>query len=178
MNSVTVISSIVKSGVRFVKFLRFGKKDVQQMRQIGPYGTDANPIEGTVAIYSPTTEKGKAVIIGCVNKNQKSEPGEHRIFSTDDDGVEQIALHLKNNGTAEFGGDSDFMVRFSEMESAFNELKADFNSLVVSYNSHIHITTATVGPTAVPGVIAPTPSSGSQSTADISGAKIEEIKTS
>ena len=66
------------------------------------------------------------------------------------------------------------MVRFSELETGFNELKDDFNNFISTvYNTHIH-----------PGVLSggastsPTPSTGSSSSADISAAKIDEIKTS
>ena len=77
----------------------------------------------------------------------------------------------------EIGGDTDFMVRFSELETAYNQLKDDHDALVSTFNAHIHITTATVGATPIPGVIAPTTTMEVPSTGDISGAKIDEIKT-
>lgn len=176
MNVGKVISTSVKDGFRFVKMLIFGRDDVQDVHEVSPYGTDANPIKDITAIYAKTGSRGETICIGYVNKNRLSDVGEHRIFSTDSDGEVQMFLHLKNDGTAEFGGDADFMVRYNELETAFDELKSDFNDLVNSYNSHIHTTTATVG-TGPVGVIAPTTSTGSKSTADITPAKIEEIKT-
>jgi len=86
---------------------------------------------------------------------------------------------FKNNDTVwEINGNADFAVRFGALETAYNQLKSDFDTFVTTYNSHIHITTATVGPTAVPGVISPTVSTGSPSTGDISGAKVDNIKVS
>ena len=124
----------------------------------------------------PTSEIGNEVIIGYIHKSQISEPGEIRIFSTDDNGDDQISLHLKKDGTAEFGGDSDFMVRYSALETAFNELKSDFNSLVAKHNTHVHpFVGLAVG---VPGFTTPTTTTETPSIADISGAKIDEIKTS
>lgn len=170
MNVVKTISTKIINTVRFIKFLRMGKSDVRECRQIGPYGTDSNPIKDMVAIYSPTQEDGKNVILGYVNKNQIAAEGEHRIFSTDSDGVVQMFLHLKNDGTAEFGGDADFMVRYNELETAFNELKSDFNTLVNTFNAHIH-------PSPAGGSTGTTPTAGSSSAADITPAKIKQIKT-
>ena len=74
----------------------------------------------------------------------------------------------------EMDGNADFMVRFSELETGFNQLKSDFNSFVNTiYNVHVH-----PGVTAGAASTAPSPSTGSPSSADISGAKIDEIKTS
>jgi len=175
MNLVKIISAELDSlKSRVVKFLRLGLNDVQTSVQINPYGVDANPIADMIALYSPTEEKGKTVIIGYINVNQIAAPGEHRIFSTDADGNVVMALHLKNDGTAEFGGNNDFMVRYSALETAFNELKADHNSLASKWSTFAAAYVA--GGPSVQG-LPPTASSEAASTADISGAKIDEIKT-
>jgi hypothetical protein len=62
-------------------------------------------------------------------------------------------------------GDTDFAVRYSELESAFNQLKQDLNAFILVYNTHSH--SAFGGPPSATGL---------DSAADISGAKIEEIK--
>ena len=152
-----------------------GKSDVQECRQVAPYGSDSNPVKDMVAIYAPTGEDGKNVILGYVNKDQIADVGENRQFSTDENGDLSFYLHLKNDGTAEFGGNTRTMVRYQELESAFNQLKSDFNTLVTAYNSHTHPYVG-LAP-AAPGNTTPTTSSGSTSSADISGAEITEIKT-
>jgi hypothetical protein len=178
MNLTKVISTRYDSlNRRIVKFLRFGRSDVQECQQAAPFGIDSNPVKDMIAVYSPTAEDGKNVIIGYLNPNQLAEVGETRLFSTDSDGNLQFYVHLKNDGTSEIGGDTDNMVRYSELESAFNQLRDDLNDLISAYNSHIHTTTATIGASTTPGVIAPTTSTGTPSTADVSGAKIDEIKT-
>lgn len=160
INVTKVISNSIKSATRFVKFLRMGKSDVQECRQVAPYGDDSSPIKGMAAIYAKTGEVGKPVIIGYVNKNQIADVGEKRIFSTDADGNVQMFLHLKNDGTAEFGGDADFMVRYNELKIGFDQLQKEFNAHTHTGNSG--------SPTTAPLV---------PSTADISAAKITEIKT-
>jgi len=175
LQATKVISTAIKEGKRLIKILRFGRDDVQDIRESMPFGFDGNPTKDLVALYGSTTEKGKPVIIGYINKNQIADIGESRMYSTNADGAEQFYLHLKNDGTAEFGGDADFMVRFNELKSGFDQLKSDFNSHVTTYNTHVHpFVGLAVG---VPGSTTPTASTGTPSTASIDSSKIEEIKT-
>lgn len=173
INLVKIISTEFDNlSRRVVKLLRLGRSDVQTSLEAGPYGVDSNPIKNMVALYIKTGEKGKTVIIGYINKNQQAAPGEHRIYSTDTAGVEKAYAWLRADGTIEINGDDDNMVRYSELKTAFDELKSDFNALVTKYNAHVH-----PGVTAGGASTAPTTSSGSSSTADMSGAKIDEVKT-
>lgn len=73
--------------------------DNRSTRQAAPYGVDSNPIAGMVAVYSETTEKGKPVIIGYLNKNQISQPGETRFFATDNNGVVLGSVYFKGDGS-------------------------------------------------------------------------------
>lgn len=175
INLVRIINTSVDNlGRRVAKFFRLGKI-VETATQAAPYGVDAQPIEDCIAVYAQSGIKGKTVIIGYINKNAIADVGEHRIFSTDADGAVQFYIHLKNDGTCDIGGDADNMVRFSELETAFNQLKDDHDTLVTAFNAHMHPTAATGAPsppTPVPNQIPAVPS-----TADISGAKIDEIKT-
>lgn len=81
----------------------------------------------------------------------------------------------------EIGGSTDFMVRYSALETAYNQLKDDHDDTVQKLNAIINVLQTWV----------PVPSDGgaalkaaaaalmtaSASTGDISGAKIDEIKT-
>ncbi len=163
MNLATIISTEINNlSQRVSKFLRFGLNDVQTAIQTAPYGVDSNPIKGMIAVYGATSEKGKPVIIGYINKNQLADVGETRIFSTDENGVLQTFIWLQNDGIMEIGGDVDNMVRFSELKSGFDELKSDFNAFL----THVH------GAAGTP----PTPPA-TPSTASIDDSKINEIKT-
>ena len=93
-------------------------------------------------------------------------------------------IKIKKDGTVEMLGDADNMVRYSKLETAFNQLKQDFDTLVSTFNAHIHtpVIVGVSGGSGAPavGVPGPTPTTAttvSPSTADITGAKIEEIKT-
>lgn len=176
---ITVVKLISNSydsiGRLLSKFQRMGKNDIQEVVTVGPFGTDSRAVKDMVAIHAQTGVSGESVVIGFINKNCIAAIGENRIFSTDSDGVLSTYIHLKNDQTMEIGGNTDFMVRYSELESAFNELKSDHNDLVTAFNSHMHATAAT-GPPSIPTPI-PTSIPATPSTADITGAKIEEIKT-
>lgn len=173
MNFVKVDSFSIDSVMRrVVKFLRLGKSDTQTSFEVGPFGVDGAPLKDWIAVYAPTGEKGKTVIIGYINKNQKAAAGEVRLYSVDSEGEEKFYTWLKANGTMELGGTDDNAVRYSKLEEAFNELKTDFNTLVNTYNGHTH-----TGVTPGPGSTGTTPAAGTTSNADITPAKIDEIKT-
>jgi len=174
LQATKVISTAIKEGKRLIKILRFGRDDVQDIRESMPFGFDGNPTKDLVALYGSTTEKGKPVIIGYINKNQIADIGESRMYSTNADGAEQFYLHLKNDGTAEFGGNADFLARFNELKSGFDELKSDFNSHIVDWNAFA--TAYAPGSPTTLGTPA-TATTSSSSSASIDSAKIEEIKT-
>ena len=149
-----------KQDKRDVKVNVMGKNDTRTAFQASPFGIDSNPAseDDLVAVYADTTEDGQSVLLGYLLKGLAAEKGEVRLYSTDEDGAEQpkAYIHLKNDETLEIGGNSDNMVRFSALQTAFNQLKTEFNA-------HVHSSNGT--PPVTP------------STADISGAKIDEIKT-
>jgi hypothetical protein len=176
MNALVKILSTESGplGSLIVKFLRYGSNDVQTSISAQPFGTDSNPVKDMIAVYAPTSEMGKTVIIGYLNPDAIAEVGGHRIYSTDESGAVKGTIYLRANGDAEINGDTDNMVRFTKLQEAFDALKSDHNSLVTAFNTHLH-PTAAVGPPSPP-----TPGAGipaQQSTADISGAKIDNVKT-
>lgn len=177
MNLVKIISTELENfgnnlKRRIIKLLRYGTSDFQTTFEAAPYGLDSNPIKDTVGVYADTGDKGSAVIIGYLNKKQLADVGEFRTYSTDKEGNLKFYTWIKNNGTMELGGNTKNLARFQELEQAFNQLKDDFNKLVQAYNSHKHI-----GVTAGNSVSGITQQIATQSQADISGAKIDEIKT-
>jgi hypothetical protein len=96
-------------------------------------------------------------------KDAVAEVGSIRLYS--DNGY----VHLRANGNLELLGDSKHMVRYEELETAYNSVKTTLNELITKYNTHTHpIPTGSSGTTPA----TQTPNSG-----DITGAKINEIKT-
>lgn len=167
------ISTLIKSGIRYLTLRAYGKTDARTAPEAAPYGVDSNPVAGLQAIYIKSTIDGKAACIGYINTQQLSEVGEMRLFSTDDEGTLQTYLWLKANGDILMGGDTNFAVMFNELKTEFNKLKTDYNNLVTSYNGHTHILTLSAGT----GTAAPTVSSGASNTSNIDNAKNPKIKT-
>ena len=56
------------------------------------------------------------------------------------------------------GGAVDFVALAAKVEAEIAALRNTVNSLVTAHNNHVHITTATIGASTVPGVISPTAS--------------------
>lgn len=122
----------------------------------------ANGIPGSVKLKAATDfnlESGNEVIL-------KS------ILSTD---LQSAIVKLTGSTNVQLNGNTNFAVKYTELKSAFDTLKTDFNNLVTAYNSHIHITTATIGAGATPGVISPTATIGTSSTADMSASKNSKV---
>lgn len=172
MNLVTVISSSIDNTKRrIIKFLRYGKNDVQTSFETSPFGFDSAPIEDLIAVYAETGEKGKTVIVGYINKKQLAAPGETRLYSVDSDGSLKFYLWLKKDGFIEIGGDSNYAVKFNELKEEFNKLKDSFNNLLAEYKTHIHSGGTLSGSTG------PTVSTQTPNLSNIDLAKNEKIKT-
>lgn len=154
----------IKNFIRSLKVLQFGVKTAVSA---APFGDDSAALKDMIAIFADTSNNAEPVIIGYINKNQLAEPGEKRIFSLKEDGNLSAWVWLKNDETIEFFGNQKNMVRYQELETAFNELNDKFNALVTKYNAHSHAANGS----------APPSSPADASTADITPAKIENIKT-
>ena len=177
MKLARTISTFFEDGFRAIK-TKYGKSNVETSKSSNPFGFDANPPKGLIAVLAETMSNEDPIVIGYLNASALDSLGigDSIVYSTDSNGANKATITLRNDGTIEMLGTGDFMVRFSELETAYNQLKDDHDGLVSAFNQHVH-PTAAVGspspPTAIPSVIPATPSTG-----DISGAKIEEIKTS
>ncbi len=155
----TISTRVTELGQRLQKFLGLGLKDVQEVPVAAPFGIDSNAVKDMIAVYSPTMVKGEAVIIGYINKNALAEVGGLRLFSTNAQGTEQFYVYLRNTNNLELGGTNRHLTRFEELEIAFNTLKNEFN---------LHTHTGNLGAPTSPPIV--------PSVADISGAKIDNIK--
>ena len=174
ITSKTISQSIV-GGLRRLKILVFGNSDVRESSECVPFGIDSGVPSGFKAIYAYTANRSAPVVVGYIWTNAIAAPGETRLYSTsgnDSDTAAQIELWLRTDGTMEIGGHVNHMTQYEGLATAFNQLKSDFNSLVTTFNSHTH-----PGVQTGPGTTAPTASSGLSSSADITPAKLTNIKT-
>lgn len=163
MESVKVNgSSLGKRAIRLIKFLRY--KFTQETIEVGPFGIDSAPLKNQIGIYAETSKNGRPVIIGYINENQKAGTGEIRLFSKDSNGEEQTFLWLKNDGTIQIAGNTDNAVRYSPLNAGLQSLKNEIN---------VELTKIQVAITGLGGAYTKVDTS-----VDISGSKIDEVKTS
>jgi len=141
-----------------------GKSDTRTAIEANPHGIDSNPVKGMVAIYAKTEMDGNEYIIGYLNKECLAEPGETRIFSTDENGTLKAYSWHKADGNIEFNGDADNLVRYAA-------LNTDLQNQVNAINAELaKISTALNG--IIPGIYPMQPI-----TLDISSAKIDDLKS-
>lgn len=163
---VNIISSIKEAKNRLtLKYQRLGKDDVQESFCASPHGIDSNPPKKKVAVYCKTGDMSSQVLLGYIDENSKSLPGELRIYSTDENGSEKNYIYLKQNGDIEIGGDDDNMVRYSalntSLQSQVNSINTELNKIAIAING------------IVPGAYVPIPIS-----LNLTSARIDQIKTS
>ena len=144
----------------------------------GPVGDDSFPLLTDIPFIVPAPGTGRFVVLGYldpVNESQALE-GERRFIARDSSGAPVSFVWLRNDGSLELNGAEDYAVAYTDLKDAFDTLRGDLNALVQAYNTHIHTTTATIGSSGTPGVISPTASLGTESTADMSPAQVQTVK--
>lgn len=159
------------TNVRILSVQLTDTDDVQTVEYYDDGGRDYRPPDGAEVVILDVSSSHRIAVavddllVPAVGK------GEMELYSTDTAGTAKAAtVYLRNDGTIEILDSTDFAVRYSELKAGFDKLKADFNDFVTTvYNAHTH-TSPAGGSTGVPAAL------GGASTADISGAKIDEIK--
>jgi ribosomal protein S11 len=158
----------------FVKLLVGGKSDVRTAPQSLPFGIDSKPIEGQIGVYIRAEDRSKSAVLGYIRESDITTAGETRIYATDSEGVTVFDVILKANGTCELGGNTDNLVRYSDLKTNYDKTKAVVDAILQAINVPVN----------EPGNGAPSAfqaamlaATTGKTTGDISGAKITEIKT-
>ncbi len=144
-------------------------------------GTDGE-LYGTHGVVSRASKKTRGVkirigklsiIVGAYTYGVEppDNEGALKLYATDADGNEKGSHLLDNDGTHVINNGEDWAVRYSKLEEAFNELKGQHNKLQAAFDLHTHGGVETGGGSTA----APAPS-GAESTADITPAKIVEVR--
>ena len=133
--------------------------DVQTVEFKSHAGDDTRPPNGSNVLVVSAGEAWKIAVASDDDVVPSMAVGEKKLYSTSGGSI-QAFINLKSDGTIEINGNTDFAVRFTALETAFNQLKSD-------YNSHTHVSVTSVGTPTIPVP---------QSTADMSGAKVDGVK--
>ena len=144
--------------------------DVHTVEYMSPPGEDSNPPDGAKVLIIDVGRAYKIAIAADDNISPSMAEGEKKLYSISGGAIASF-INFLTSGIVEINGNNDFAVRYNELETGFNQLKTDFNNLVTTYNAHSHATAPT-------GPVSPPSAAGSSSLADISAAKVKEVKLS
>jgi hypothetical protein len=154
-------NEIRKNVFRYIK-TKFSN-DSHTSAQVAPFGDDSCPVKGMKGVESATDDLGQNVVLGYFNRKSLAKEGEKRHYSLKEDGTESFYTWLKNDGTAEFGGENDHLVRYFKLDDALQAFKIKINTEL----EKIRLALSSLG-----SVYAKT-----DTTIDISASQIVEIKT-
>jgi phage gp45-like len=141
--------------------------DIHTVEYMSPPGEDSNPPNGTKVLIVDVGRAYKVAIAADDNISPSMAEGEKKLYSISS-GTIAAFINFLQSGIVEINGNNDFAVRFNELETGFNQFRTDFNNFVTIFNAHTQVVSGGVAQIpAVPGV---------QTTADISAAKVNEVK--
>jgi len=122
------LSRVKEATSEFIKVLRYGKSDVQTIEPVLPSGVDSKPLKDDLSVHSKTNDRSDPICLGYIWKSELTQPGEIRIFARGTDGSEKLFLYLKNDGTCEFGGNADNLIRYKKLDDELQSFKTKINT--------------------------------------------------
>lgn len=150
-----------------------GSAEKSETAQVyGMHGFIGNPASGTKGIRIRIGSID--IIIAALNYGVSlpAQPGESKLYSTDDAGNEKAAVNMKNDGSIEINGSADNAVSFADLELALNNFKSSIDTSIASaITGHTHS-----GITTGPGVSGPGAGAATPVAVDISASKVDEVK--
>ncbi len=133
---------------------------------------EVSDVDESARTCTITPANGTAQIIGC--RLQSGIDSQSGFVMIPKEGSNAVATFLSNETAylalmdavdkilidtdlVEFnGGDNGGLINIQSLVDKINAVESSINNHITVFNTHTHITTATIGPTAVVGVIAPT----------------------
>jgi hypothetical protein len=149
------------------------KDDTQTVEQVLFSGEDSAPVKGDEAVILEITESFK-VAIGIRKQIAPSmDAGERKLYSQDGNGAIKAFIDLLKDGQMKINGDGDNAVRFQALSDKVDDLVDDLNAMIQEWN-----TFATAYAPGGPAQVGTPPNANSvtESTVEISGAKIDTIE--
>lgn len=123
----TVISNTINK-IRKVIITTLGGTLTRTPIEISPFGIDTCPIPGMVAIYTDTIGNQTPILAGYFNISALAQPGENRQYCTDAQGNIKFYTWMKADGTMMIGGDADFAVGYTNLNSLLQTQAQNINS--------------------------------------------------
>jgi hypothetical protein len=132
-----ILGTVREAVVDFVKTLIYGTKDVRNATAILPQGVDSKPLKGRKAAYSDTSNSEVGLILGYTYTSEITKAGELRFFAQNSEGSEVFSMYFKNDGTVEFGGKGDNLVKFLPLDSGLQAQNTAINAEFVKIQAAI-----------------------------------------
>lgn len=129
-------SAVIQGAKRIIKSIGIGGT-VMTTKESYPFGFDSQPHEGWTAIFSETSNRDEAVIVGYINKNQLAEAGSSRMYAVGEDGVVRGFIHCRLGGNIELNGSEYSAVRFDPLDSQLQAQKELINAELVKISAAI-----------------------------------------
>lgn len=131
------------------------------------FGFTSHPLEGAEVLYLSVGANRDAGVVVCVSdrrfRPKNMAPGDVCLYTEDGERVylnkADDVVHIGAKAAAEF------IAQAAKTDTAIQNLQ-------VAFDAHIHTTTATVGPSGVPGVIAKPSPVGAQTSVAATKAKV------
>ncbi len=147
-----------------------------EVERFQEYGFTSVPPKGAEAILVCVAgDRAHGIVIATDDRRYRPKglaEGESAMWTKD----HGKRVHAKSNGEVHIGtAPTDEVALAPATKAEIQAVRDTLNALVTAYNAHIHTTTATVGPSAVVGVIAPTTSQASAPAA-VGEIKATEVK--
>lgn len=145
--------------------------DVQTVEYYDDGGRDYLPPDGAEVVIVDVSAAHRVAVAVDDRQTPAVGKGEQELYSLEADGETKAAkIKLDQAGAITLNDGADFAVQFSALKEAFDKLVEDLNAFILVYNTHTHVAPVGGGATGVPSA------TGTDSAADMSGAKIEKIK--
>jgi phage gp45-like len=141
-------------------------EDVQTIQLYKQAGEDTNPPINSEAIIAQLGEAWKIAIATDDGIEPSMNAGEKKLYSSSGGEIKAF-INFLADGVLELNGNTDNVTRFNALEIGFNQLRNDFNLFLTHVHSGVVTGGGNSGPPNPPVI---------PSTADISGAKVEEVK--
>lgn len=101
------------------------------------FGEDSHPLKGMTALMMDTQADGESVIVGFLDVEKVTALGEKRIFSLKENGDLSSFIWLKNDGTIEFNGNKNTLVKYTELKQKCDALESFINNELLKIQTAI-----------------------------------------
>lgn len=121
--------------VRLLQVELTNADDIQTVEQMRRAGEDSNPQPGARVIVLDLAPSYRVAVAEEDGIEPTVAAGEKEFYSYDDALAKQAHIRILANGDVEINDNTDFAVRYNELETAFNDLQAELDDTITRLNA-------------------------------------------